>query len=444
MADRRVLTAIAILAMVTAVACKVGIAERQSQLDIEASVSSGGPGIWPQFRANSSGTGQVGVQGPTTPQLRWISPPFLTAGANTGIAPVLLKDGTLICVSTYAVYAVHPDGSLRWTYRFPGLDFGGRNSPAVGAGGQILVPTERHSSCMTLPWDQLRNRPGLYALSPRGRLLWKYAEAEPVTSPVVDRHGQIYFATDANQVVALDAQGRVVRRWSVTSDSFGSLALWQGPQSIKGYYAAGRKLYALAPDGGVREQTVGGGDDGAIGLAINPKHRAVYAVTHTGVVCQVDAEELTPRWRLRLPGPVASHPAVTDRAVYVGGADQYGTDGVECHHHSLYAISHGGKIIWNRTLDGELRTAPAVDQRGDIYLTLEAERERATYLLCVSAKGTERWRIRLPTAYGIVSSPVIGDNRTVYCYHDRAYAVSGGAGSEQRLARRRALRAGDR
>jgi outer membrane protein assembly factor BamB len=416
----RVAWGLAVLVALVLVAWRLGQSGRTEPI-----ARGAGPGVWPLFRGNAANTGKGGVVGPLAPRLKWSSTGFLNATGVTDIAPVLSADGTLFCVCVYAVYAVRPDGTIRWTYKFPGVDFGGLHSPAVGKGGVLFVPTERHYSDMRLPFDRRSNDPGLYALDPTGRLLWKYAEGEPTTSPLIDRQGLIYLGTP-NGVVALVQKGQVVRRWPVATETHGSIALKQTGQNTLVYYSVGRHLYVLKPDGGIRKATLPG-QGGVVGLAISERHDAAYALASDRVLLRVDATNMRVKWRFPLDGEVGAHPAVADSAIYVGCRDthpqSYSDKSPVKHCHSLYAINHRGRLLWKFTLPGGLDTAPAVDGRGDIYVTVESEMENASFLYCIKPDGSQRWRLALPEPYRILSSPIIGNNQTVYCYHNKAHAI---------------------
>jgi outer membrane protein assembly factor BamB len=170
------------------------------------------------------------------------------------------------------------------------------------------------------------------------------------------------------------------------------------------------------------------------GLVLSEKENAVYGLAgilrDADILYSIDSTSLKVRWRFHLDGEVRAWPAVTADAVYVGSCDTYHNypepESVT-HHHTLYAISHRGKLRWKRTLDGSINTSPAADERGGIYLTLRSEKDKNNYLLCMRPDGTERWRLKVASPFEPLSPAVVGDQQTVYFYGQRAYAIGNAA-----------------
>jgi outer membrane protein assembly factor BamB len=407
--------------------------------------------VWPMARRDAANTGQADVAGPLIPRLRWMSERFSAPNASPGDYPVIARDGTIYCVRADAVYAVEPSGATRWVYHYPGRDYGGRTPPALGPDNLLLVPTMKLYSDMQGPFAGLTpNDPGLSALDTDGNLRWKDTSVIPMTSPLVDEHGVSYFVSyftqDQFAVVALNRDDRVLHRWPVPAVEPGALALEQKQQQTWVYYLADNRLYRFRPDGHVTQGVLSKGGGKAVALVFSQRHHCLYALQSSGVLSRVDPETLAVRWRSRLSAGVAAPPVVTDSCIYVGEADTKGWIGDEIgggvgvkeHHHTLYAISHQGAVIWKTMLDGELAMAPVADKRGDIYLTLAAEKEPASYVYCLTSKGQRRWRLSIPAALeeevpgssttGLpLSSPTIDRQGTVYCFFDRLYAIDEGS-----------------
>jgi outer membrane protein assembly factor BamB len=275
------------------------------------------------------------------------------------------------------------------------------------------------------------DRSGLYAINGEGKVRWENTSATPRTSPLVDAQGDSYFVTTANEVAALDRDGHLLWHRPVINDSPCAMVLDLTNNRTRAYYMADIYLYRFSPDGQVTEGVLPEDGGEAVGLVFSQRHHCLYALKSSGVLYQLDPETLAVKWRFRLPCGVAARPAVTDQCLYIGETDSRDEQHeVTHHHHTLYAISHQGTVIWKTTLDGELVTAPAVDQRGDIYLTLAPEKEIDSYLYCMTGKGQRRWRFRIPiegddyrTIGATLSSPTIDNQGTVYCFYDRLYAI---------------------
>ncbi len=88
-----------------------------------------------------------------------------------------------------AVYAINPDGSLKWTY---GLDADVTGKPAIGVDGSLYLAV----------YSQSRGVDGLVAINPDGSFqrqtragITVGGEVNPPTSPVIDSLGNIYSST---------------------------------------------------------------------------------------------------------------------------------------------------------------------------------------------------------------------------------------------------------
>jgi outer membrane protein assembly factor BamB len=416
-----------------------------------------GPGVWPQMRANAQNTGQAMVPGPTLPSLKWRSPKLqATQGAGGYVGPVLAHDGTLFCAIGPLIRAVRPDGKIRWTYAVRARDQI-QVGPAVTPSGVLLVATRAGESDMPGLWELLhwnqKSEPGIYALDPRGRLLWKYAGGSAQASPVIDRQGRIYLALDDSplgssngRLVVLSPQGHVLRQWTVPTDGLSAIALWERKEGPWIYYLTTegalllpqprKLLYLFRPDRPIRKAEIPAPGVRMCELVLSQKEQALYGLVvgreDAFFLYSIDATSLKVRWRFPLDGEVRAWPVVTEGAVYVGSSDTHSQrppppPPTVTHHHTLYAISHRGKLRWKRTLQGSINTSPAADARGDIYLTLRSEKDKNNYLLCMRPDGTERWRFKVASPFEPLSPPVIGDQRTVYFYGQRAYAIGDAA-----------------
>ena len=79
---------------------------------------------WPMFRRDRRHTGQTPYTGPATPTIKWVF------AAKDGIAssPIIGHDGTIYIgagwnfrgVTDSSLYAIHPDGSLKWRFKTNG------------------------------------------------------------------------------------------------------------------------------------------------------------------------------------------------------------------------------------------------------------------------------------------------------------------------------------
>lgn len=124
------------------------------------------------------------------------------------------------------VYAVNPDGTLRWRYAVPGQRHV-RASPAIGSDGTIYITTKA--------WYDPANgaQPALaFAMNPEGTVKWTYeipptnelVPADSYTSPAIGADGTIYFAAENGFIFALDPEGELLWR-----ENFHNTINWSSP-----------------------------------------------------------------------------------------------------------------------------------------------------------------------------------------------------------------------
>ena len=100
-------------------------------------------------------------------------------GAQIWSSPAIGADGTIYCainpfpVANSILYAINPDGTLKWSYAFGDTIY---SPPAIGADGIIYVGAHD----------------GLYAINPDGTLKWSYATGGKTSSPAIGADGTIY------------------------------------------------------------------------------------------------------------------------------------------------------------------------------------------------------------------------------------------------------------
>ena len=338
------------------------------------------------------------------------------------MTPVLSEDGTLYCVGSDALYAISRRGEVTWTFAFPHNEKGGSFSPAIGPNGVIFVASESVVNDMIPSFFRRPSRPGLYALDAKGRILWKYAQGKPRSSPMIDKDGHVYIAM-GGEIVMLTQEGKVVRKYSgISGSGFVWTALNEDERTPLLFCLYDDALYAWTPNGMLRTMPLDRKSGWSIGLVIDKRYNLVYALMSEGILVCADAPNLKVKWRFRTKGELASYPAVTDGRIYVGGADTTGQGKVLSHHHLLYAVSHTGMLLWELDLDDELRNPPCLDKRGYIYLTTRSEKDRAAYVYSVTPQGRIQGRVRIAQCR-YMSAPILGPDRTVYCYGTRAFAI---------------------
>ncbi len=440
---------------------------------------SGGASVWPMFRCDPGNSGQASLDGPASAQVKWTSKKLANYAGSCDVSPVLGSDGTLYCSCNGALYAVGTDGKIlrksKFSARFlPGGDRGGAYSPVWMRDGSVVVATQYFVS--DFPWSQYC--PGrVYAFGPGGHLKWRYRDPEPSAVPsdldddpplkrperrhwgsnptthlLADGQHRIYVLTEAfigktRRLVVLDREGNTLRQLPVTTEA-GSrewspheMALLEKGEEVWVYLPARNGLMIVGPDGQmvkvpVSDEAGMGEYVGSRGLCIGQDHKAVYALISgekAGTLYKVDVTSHEVEFKAHLPGENISGPVVSEHGVYTVGVSPHARESKPgdwwVHDtHILHAVSHAGDVLWEVKLECDVRTAPAIDRSGNIYVTgravLTPGEECAIRAYSISPQGKVRWRLEIPSSYAAVSSPVIGRERTLYFYSDRAYCVS--------------------
>jgi outer membrane protein assembly factor BamB len=256
---------------------------------------------------------------------------------------------------------------LRWSFATEGGPIY-YSSPALGADGTVYVGSggygQRAPTC------------GLFALTPDGRLKWKYygSDMEAAGTPAVGADGTIYF------------QDRVSRLFAVRPD--GTLR-WSYP--LNWTHMIGAPCPAIAADGTIY-----------VGAA------HVYALTPEGAL------KWTYSPRSMTPVIIRSGPAVAlDGTVYVAANGMFGRVGETGN--ALLALHPNGTLKWECVLaDADwLFSSPAIGGDGTVYLATEIAADR-NYLFAIRPDGTVKWRYGVTGRRALRASPVIGIDGTIY------------------------------
>jgi outer membrane protein assembly factor BamB len=169
--------------------------------------------------------------------LKW---KFSPNGAHCASTPAVADDGTIyIGCQDDTFYAVTPEGLKKWDLR-AGDDVD--SSPAIGADGTIYFGSDDKKLWALAPdgaprfslvtGGAIRSSPAigadgtiyvgsfdgqLYAVMPNGVVRWTYRAADRIaSSPIVDADGVVVFGSEDDRLYALEATGSL--RWSVQLD----------------------------------------------------------------------------------------------------------------------------------------------------------------------------------------------------------------------------------
>ena len=307
-------------------------------------------------------------------------------GSAVNDAPALGPDGTVYFKTDNWVFALNPDGTLKWQYRIVNW----RLAPvSVSPKNTIYVRS---------------NTKELLAISSAGELAWTttFRSAGSTTqmmTSALGMNGTVYHRADS--LYALDAQGTQLWRSNRGIKNNGPVAI--GADDAIYFQSEQRdSLYALNPDGSLRwgVQHYGAnryappviGQDGMVILCGGAHSLAAFSALGTSL------------WSLDLSGPVKALPP----AVGPGGMTYWGGDD------GLSAITPTGWWLWRFPTRSEVLTTPAITADTTIIFGCNDNLLRG-----VGPDGTIRWAFG--TRGSVRSSPVIAPDGTIYFGSDDGY-----------------------
>ncbi|MBI4812845.1 MAG: PQQ-binding-like beta-propeller repeat protein, partial [Methanobacterium sp.] len=332
-----------------------------------------------------SNTGLSNYTGPEVNTTLWN---YTTGGSiESQVSPVIGSDGTIYIGSTDGkLYALNPDGSVKWTYTTGDKACG----IAIGSDGTIYVSGGYDNS--------------LHALNPDGTLKWKYkTRGNILGTPTVGFDGTIYVGSCDSNLYALNPDGTL--KWNYTTENL-IYGLGGGPAIGSDgtiYVECGGdfgKLYALNPDGTLQwYYTIGGNLDGSPTISADG---AIYVGGTNGAFYALNPDG-TLKWKYSNGGSsyeydtmIHSSSIGPDRTIYFG-----------CNNGYLYALNINGTQKWNYSIGKRISGSPLIGSDGTIYVGSYDGK-----MYAFSSNGTLLWTY---TTGGIIyGSAAIGANETLY------------------------------
>jgi hypothetical protein len=319
------------------------------------------------------------------------------SSASWVTTPAIGSDGTIYATGTvYAtgqatIYAIHPDGSLRWELPVQGRFL---SQVALGPDDALYIGAE----------DSLR------ALNPDGSARWA-VHMRSYAKPAIATDGTIYgagYVNDTSCLIALDSTGSML--WHAPVDGFelspsiapdGTICVPIEFGGVTAFYPNGETRW-LFPDQVLSGSTVDADRTAHVGL-----HHCGGLIVLTG-----DGHL---KWRFAhseesFPGGVSIGP---DGTLYGGEINCDRTDGD--YDIYFYAISPDGSVKWRYLIPDWDETTPAVCADGTVYFGTGV----AFYALDASGKAKWYWPM------WECSSPAVDAAGTVYVARDGIYAFAG-------------------
>jgi len=222
-------------------------------------------------------------------------------GAGDGFLHAISPDSETLN-SQLSTFNSQLSTSANWVYLTDGLEL---TSPAVGLDGTICVSAD--DNC-------------LYAVNPDGSLKWRHAlSATITTSPVIGDDGTIYVGLGNHYLYALDADGDI--RWRTLVDEAIVSSPVLGPDGMIYFGCLDGRLYAVNSDPlrkwryGTRGPVWSSPAVGADGTSyVGSCDKSLHAVGSDG----------NKKWSYGTQGDVMSAPVMgPDGTIYFGSDDHY-------------------------------------------------------------------------------------------------------------------------
>jgi len=204
--------------------------------------------------------------------------------------------------------------------------------------------------------------------------------------------------------------------WSATGDLSPSI----GPDGTVYVGCDDGNLYAIGPDGTEKWRFDTGENSSVDSSAVIGDDGTVYVIStgwaQESTLVAINANG-TEKWRLSPDyAELLTNPAIgADGTLYLGSFDG-----------NLYAVNPDGTKRWRfQTDSGGSWYSAAIGVDGTIYVHTEAYMDDSgahpAKLYSINPDGTEKWRL---VCDGLVNSPAIGGDGTVYVSSDGLYAIN--------------------
>lgn len=227
------------------------------------------------------------------------------ADGAASIAP----DGTIELTAGNHLYAIAPDGTVRWRFEARGPFL--LSTPAIDSDGTAYVGSlDDH----------------VYAVAADGRMRWDYATENDVSSsPVIGDDGTIYFGSDDEHVHAISRDG--ARRWRTDVDGYvrAPVALGRRGDVLAAVYGPRPRVVSLDAHDGTERWSfpVTVSSTSEVGVASGPLVDAdgnIYFGAHDDFVYSLDADGAL-RWIHQTGGDIDSSPILTPQGLLLVGSD---------------------------------------------------------------------------------------------------------------------------
>jgi len=298
-------------------------------------------------------------------------------------SPAISSDGTIYLGSGFSLYAITPEGEVKWKYP---TGYYIESSPAIAEDGTVYIGSS--DSC-------------LYAITKDGNLKWRYKTANHIiSSPAIGKDGTIYVGSDDSCLYAINPDGTLKWRYKLGERIRSSPAIGKDGTVYLGCNDS--CFYAINPDSTLKwkYKTEGGivsspaiSEDGII--YVGSKDGYLYAFYPDGRF----------KWKYGTGGEINSSPVIgMEGEIYVGGD--------VC----LYAISSDGTRRWRYTTRWYIETAPVIGSDGVVYIGSGCLGDFSIY--AIDRNMSLRWVFKIDKS---PSSGMLGSDGTLYIGSEGGY-----------------------
>ena len=333
---------------------------------------------WPMSCHDTHHTGRSPYSTADNPPgvMKWS---FKTQGSAYYGSTAINSDGT-IYTAAVGIYAVYPNGTLKWKY-LPGGWF--ESCPAIDNNGTIYIGSAyaEHNY--------------FFAFYPNGTMKWRYYSGENIfSSPVIGNDGTIYYGGESNSINALWPNGTLRWRYQTGHVVYSSPAIGDDGTVYCGCHD--NYLYALYPNNGTLKWRFHTDD----WIRVSPciaDDGTIYCVSRDGYLYAI-CPNGTMKWRTWVEA--GTSPTIgQDGTIYAGWSQ-------------LYAVNpENGSVKWIYDTGGYIQGGtPCTSVDGTIYFgTIVGIIDG--YLISLNPNGTELWRAYIGECE---SAPAIGEDGTIY------------------------------